>query len=175
MGSLFCRCRQWPCREEELTEHKRSVLGRIIVFSIFYGAIGLAAVATVGSIAADLYGKPPEAHSGPLTVRERNKCIGKVVGLRKELEGQVTLELTHPMRSENPFGRWNLWLAGWVDKLNMARAGCAGTGNQPLDDAFAGLEEMRVGYTRAVEQFVRTRSETATRLDGTLQQLRWQP
>ena len=108
-------------------------------------------------------------------MRERNKCIGKVVGLRKELEGQVTLELTHPFRSENPYGRWNLWLAGWSDKLNQARAGCVGTGNQPLDNAYAGLEEMRVGYTQAVEQFTRTRSETAARLDGSVQQLRWQP
>ncbi|MEE8409151.1 MAG: hypothetical protein V3T05_06075, partial [Myxococcota bacterium] len=146
-----------------------------IVFTVVYSLVSYLAISIGASIASDLYGKPPEAHSGPLTVRERNKCISKVVGLRKELEGQVALELGHPLRSETPFGRWNLWFAGWTDKLNAARAGCVGTGNEPLDGAYAGLEEMHVGYTQAVERFIRTRSETAARLNASVQQLRQQP
>ena len=158
-----------------MAERKRSIVGRLVVFSM-YGAFCLyVALAIIGSVVTDLYGKPPPSQSTGLSLREKTWCIRNLGGLRDELQGQVKHELLHPVREGDPYARWNLWHEGWKEKFRTARGRCEGTGNETLDHGYHTLERMDESYSTAVMQVAQTESEIAPALKNTIQALRLQP
>jgi hypothetical protein len=154
----------------------RSVFGRIAVIGLFTVVVGYFSFAIFGSIIGQLYGRPPveQDAAGDLNLRERTWCVRSIVGLRDELEGQVTLELQHPKREGDPAARWTLWRSGWRAKLATARGRCVGAGHTTLDHAYEQLAELEVGYGAAVDSVIRTRTHTSAGLQEALSQLKGQ-
>jgi hypothetical protein len=154
----------------------RSVLGRIAVISLFTLVVGYFSFAIFGSIVSQLYGRPPveQDAAGDLDPRERTWCVRSIVGLRDEIEGQVTLELQHPKREGDPAARWTLWRSGWRAKLATARGRCVGAGHTTLDHAYQQLAELEIGYGTAVDRVIRTRTEISAGLQEALSHLKKQ-
>lgn len=161
-------------RATAVAKRETSWFGRIVVFSAFGAVVLYFTVALFGSILANLYGEPPSAHAGVLRLSERNWCIRALVGLRDELEGQVTLELQHPRREGAPLSRWHLWDAGWRLKLATARSRCEGSGNDAMDQAFAMVSELHDGYDATVNGVTTARTGPAEGLRQALQELKQQ-
>lgn len=156
------------------TERKKSLLGRSIVIALFCAVLVYVSIAVFGSMFMQLYGKAPPQDSNTLGVRERTWCVRTIVGLRDELEGQVTLELQHPKREGDPAARWALWKSGWHNKLTMATQRCVGVGNTLLDGAYAQLAQLETGYADAVDSMIRTRTGVCPKLQEGLSQLKRQ-
>jgi len=152
----------------------KSVVGRIIVILTFSAVVAYFGIAIFGSIVTHLYGAPPPADSTSLGLRERTWCIRTIVGLRDELEGQVTLELQHPRRDGDPAARWHLWKGGWQNKLTTAKSRCVGVGNATLDRAYQQLSQLESGYAGAVDGMIRTRAGVSPGLQEALSQLKQQ-
>jgi hypothetical protein len=154
----------------------RSVLGRMVVIGLFTVVVGYFSFAIFGSIISQLYGQPPveQDAAGDLDQRERTWCVRSIVGLRDELEGQVTLELQHPKREGDPAARWTLWRSGWHAKLATAHSRCVGAGNTTLDHAYQQLAELEVGYGVAVDRVILTRTDISAGLQEALSHLKKQ-
>ena len=157
-----------------MAKRPKSLVGRLIVFVLFGSVVAYFGIAIFGSIVTDLYGQPPPDDTSNLGLRERTWCIRGIIGLRDELEGQVTLELQHPRRDGDPYARWRVWNEGWQDKLSTGRIRCVGIGNQPLDRAFERLTALHIGYTEGVEAMIKTRAEVANGLQESLRALKKQ-
>ena len=155
-------------------QRRKSLVGRIVVFVAFSAVVAYFTVAIFGSIINHLYGGPPPDETGSLGMRERTWCIRSIVGLRDELEGQVTLEMQHPKREGDPAARWQLWKEGWQSKLTHARGRCFGAGNATLDRAFDRLTELETGYATAVDGMIQTRAGVSPGLQEALSQLKKQ-
>jgi hypothetical protein len=155
-------------------KRKKSVVGRIIVLVLFSVVVAYFGIAIFGSIVTHLYGSPPAEDADTLGLRERTWCIRTIVGLRDELEGQVTLEMQHPKREGDPAARWELWKDGWHDKLTTATERCVGVGNATLDRAYNRLAQLEAGYAAAVDGMIRTRTGVSPGLQEALSQLKKQ-
>ncbi|OGQ80952.1 MAG: hypothetical protein A2289_12290 [Deltaproteobacteria bacterium RIFOXYA12_FULL_58_15] len=156
-----------------MTERKKSILGRVIVITLFATVVVYFATAILGSVFSHLYGKPPpQGQATVMGTQERTWCIRRLVGLRDELEGQVTLELHHPKREGDPFSRWQLWNEGWRDKLGTAETRCVGFGTSNLDRAYERLTDLHAGYEAAITTMIRTRTQVGVSLQESLQQLK---
>lgn len=156
------------------TKRTRSVAGRAVVFLLFFVVVAYFGTAIFGSIINQLYGKPPPESNGELGLRERTWCIRTIVGLRDELEGQVTLEMQHPKREGDPAARFRLWQEGWQAKLDRARDRCVDAGNKALDRAYQQLTELERGYGASVERMIQTRARVAPQLQDSLAELKAQ-
>jgi hypothetical protein len=144
------------------------------VFVTFGAVVAYFSFAIFGSIISHLYAKPPPDDHSSLGVRERTWCVRTIVGLRDELEGQVTLELQHPRREGDPAARWLLWKSGWQNKLATAKSRCVGVGNAMLDRAYDQLSQLESGYAAAVDGMIRTRAGVSPGLQEALSQLKKQ-
>lgn len=152
----------------------KSFLGRLIVLVLFCAVVGYFAVAIVGSVVTDLYGGPPANASGELDARERTWCIRTIVGLRDELENQVTVEMQRPGRAGDPFARWREWEAQWTARYEAGKGRCVGFGNTALDRGYERLASLHHGYTAAVDAVIATRSQVAPGLVESLAELKKQ-
>ena len=158
-----------------VSDAKKSARGRTIVYSVFLGIVVYVAIALVGSIVTEIYGRPPPASVGSLDRAERTWCIRALVDLRDELEGKVTLELQHPSRDPDPFERWHAFDAKWVDRFEVSRTRCGAAGNEAMDGGFGNLLALHAGYVAVVSEMITARSTAAIRLGDSLTILKKQP
>jgi hypothetical protein len=158
-----------------VSDCKKSFAGRLLVASLFVTVMLYFGVAVIGSIVVDLYGRPPPAEGTSMTVKERTWCIRNLVGLRDELEGEVTFQLQRARTKAEPMARWNDWDAEWQRTLAAARGRCVNAGNLVLNQAYDRLMSLHVGYAAAVSAAIDARASAALRFDESLQQLRDQP
>ncbi len=152
----------------------KSRLGRGIVASVFAAVVAYFAVAILGSILVDLYGKPPPENTGELAAADRAWCVRTIVGLRDELDSEVTFIQHQPIATADPQQRWQAWTEEWVDHLTLAQGRCVGLGNPMLDRAYERLAALHAGYALAVESALRTRREVLPELQQAIDQLKRQ-
>lgn len=134
----------------------RSLLGRVVVYSIYAVISSFLVVASVGSVAGSLYGEParPSAEARGLTQSQREWCVRQLKTLKSDLQGQAQLELGHPLASDTPLRRWQRWRQDWQRRLQDARSRCATPAEAPLRRAYAALESLFRTYDSAVSGFV---------------------
>jgi hypothetical protein len=156
---------------------KRSRAGRLVVYTVFWTFASAVTLAVLGSVAFNLYGRPPTAGSSEETFAKRHRtwCIRTLVGLRDELELEVTHELAYPAGGRPPMTRWNGWVGDWQARLDDATVRCSTGQDREMSDAYQQLRRLFDGYQNGVTQIAESRQGMARTLDDVVQRLSQKP
>ncbi len=152
----------------------KSPRGRAVAYALYFGVAGYFIVAMVGSVVTEIYGSPPPANVSNAARAERTWCTRALVDLRDELEGKVALELQRPNDTGAPLARWQGTNDKWQEHFQAARSRCVGIGNVALDQGYASLLELHLGYAQVVTEVSAARHGPAARLSDAIGNLKKQ-
>jgi hypothetical protein len=152
------------------------VFCRRLAMIAFWGLVAYVATAAFGSIFMELYGPPPKrlAHSAQLehmSHRERTWCIGRLVGLKNQLDRRVAEALKAHEVATQGGSRWSTRHPKWVAELSDATQRCGLAGDAEIAAAYEQLGVLANGYDNAIVTLDATRGEGLERLRGTLKEL----
>ena len=132
-------------------------IGRLIVLGVFFVGAGYLVVSVVTSVVLSLYGKPPSAHAGALSEDDRSYCVRALVGLRDELEEQMTLVAQPPKPGVDAKARWERWDASFRGRFDDASMRCV-RDDAGMEHAYEALIAMHDGYAGAASRIFEVRS-----------------
>lgn len=135
-------------------------LGRTLVYVAFACATLYVPAAIFKSVLASLYGGAPVSGAASAAA-QRDWCARSLVGLRDELEGQVTSLLQYPRLPGSPLERWRMWEESWTERMHEASRRCAGEVDGGLAQAYGQLERLHEAYATGVFTILKARAELA--------------
>lgn len=145
-------------------------IGRWFAIALFSVTGGWILVACITSVVMALYSKPPTMHGGALEGSDRNYCVRTIVGLRDELEVELT-NVAQPVKPGIDAGaRWSTWDGSFHKRFDEARARCAQ--DDQLDGAYDRLAVMYESYARAAGNILQTRATVAPQLADVVELLK---
>lgn len=137
----------------------QSRLGRrivLIAYCLIFGPIGLT---IAGSIIADLYGKPPPASSANTQAREQRWCARTIVGLKEDMEHELTLALEPTLRRDEQAQRWNNWHTNAGEQLHVVFDKCSRLGEGTFNQDLQALRELHQNYGEVITRLHQARRE----------------
>lgn len=137
-------------------------IGRMSVLAVFSVAAFWILASCITSVLLALYGKPPTMHGGTLEASDRNYCVRTLVGLRDELEQEVTNAAQPPKPQIDAKARWATFDANFHKRFDEARARCGQ--DQQIETAYERLAAMYEAYARAASNILETRATLAPQL-----------
>ena len=143
--------------------------GRWVVFSMFAIVTSYILISVIASVFLALYGKPPTLDDGAFGADDRNYCVRTLVGLRDELEQEVTNIAQPPKPRVDAKARWQAWDATFQERMSAARARCSQ--DDGIDHAFQKLAAMYDGYAAAAKRIIEVRAAIAPALADVVQLL----
>lgn len=145
-------------------------IGRTLVFTLFIILAVYILGVTLTSVFLALYGKPPSLHDGAFTVADRSYCVRTLVGLRDELEQEVTNVAQPPKPRIDAQARWLAWDATFAERMAEARSRC--TQDDGMERAYDKLGQMYKGYAAAATHIIAVRTTIAPAVADVVQLLR---
>lgn len=189
---------------------------RIIFITVFWSIVAYVGAAVAGSILTELYSRGPmvpetalpQEHAGiaggehhEATSRQRTWCIGRLVGLKNQLDRRVAqalaptrsktdLHLQHQdltpapalphgglanARDDEEMGElapWAQWSDAWRDAVATARNQCAELEDPAVTTAFHELQALHASYDQAITALIASRTVAMQRLRDSLKELR---
>jgi hypothetical protein len=127
----------------------RHLRSRLIALTLFWSPVAYITVAVFGSIMVELYSRKPQ-HS------TKDWCIGRLVGLKTELDRYLQVAIKDPKASEKD----------WPRRFSQAQKLCP-----QQSQAYTQLFSVYQGYTRALATLHHTQSDELSALDDMLKQL----
>ncbi len=152
---------------------RRSTAGRIVVHTVFWSIAAAVFVALMGSVLANLYAAPPSPDSpgGAFEKRQRDWCLRTLIGLRDELEVEVTHELAYSPGRRPPMSRWSAWVDDWRAELEDAKVRCTAGHDPDMAGAYQQLGALFEAYQTGLQQIARSRSELLGALQHSVNKL----
>lgn len=144
--------------------------GRLVVFSVFAVIASYVLISVLVSVFLALYGKPPTLDDGAFGADDRSYCVRTLVGLRDELEQEVTNVAQPPKPRVDAKERWQTWDATFHERMSTARARCSQ--DDGLEQAFEKLAAMYDGYAGAARRIIQVRTTVAPAVADVVQLLR---
>ncbi len=152
---------------------QKSLVGRIVVHTVWWSIALYACVALFASVGVSLYGRPPEHGSTPESLKQQRRwCLTTLTGLRDELDAQMTLELTRPDKSQEPLARFHHWESEWRAILDDATARCTADVDPELDAAYQRLRALHQAYGDGLTQITRGRITVSRAFDESVEELK---
>ncbi len=142
---------------------------RLVVFSLFAVVASYILITVIASVFLALYGKPPTLDDGAFGADDRSYCVRTLVGLRDELEQEVTNVAQPPKPRVDAKARWQAWDATFHERMSTARARCSQ--DQGFEGAFEKLATMYDGYAGAARRIIDVRANVAPALADVVQLL----
>ncbi|MEZ0313235.1 MAG: hypothetical protein ACAI38_15795 [Myxococcota bacterium] len=144
--------------------------GRLVVFSLFAVVASYILISVIASVFLALYGKPPTLDDGAFGADDRSYCVRTLVGLRDELEQEVTNVAQPPKPRIDAKARWQAWDATYHERMSTARARCSQ--DDGIEHAFEKLAAMYDGYASAARRIIEVRATVAPAVADVVQLLR---
>lgn len=145
-------------------------IGRTLVFTTFAILAVYILGVTLTSVFLALYGKPPTLQDGDFTVAQRSYCVRTLVGLRDELEQEVTNVAQPPKPRVDAQARWLAWDATFHERMGEARSRC--NQDDDMGSAYEKLARMYDGYAAAAKHIIEVRTTVAPAVADVVQLLR---
>lgn len=145
-------------------------IGRMIPVAGF----AVAAVYILGTILTSvflgIYGRPPSLDDGVFGAEDRGYCVRTLVGLRDELEQEVTFVAQPPKPRVDAQARWQAWDASFHDRFNEAQSRCVR--DEGFERAYDHLAAMYKGYAGAATRIIEVRATIAPAVADVVELLR---
>lgn len=144
--------------------------GRLVIYAVFILFAGYILTSVLTSVFLALYGNPPSTLDGGFSAEERSYCVRTLVGLRDELEQEVTNVAQPPRPRIDAKERWQTWDVSFHERFNSAQSRC--TRDDRFDRAYESLGSMYDGYAIAAKRIIEVREGVAPQVADVVELLR---
>jgi len=151
-------------------EPRRRRWGRKLVLTLYIGFSSYLFLAIAFSMVRDLYWSPPQS-SGELSPTQVSWCVGRITGLKEELDQH----LGHRIQGGNlTRARWDEWKRLWIDNYATARDRCDALQAGAITSAFVDLQQIYTTYIEGLDRIVTTQAQS-DQLSKTLEEFMRKP